>query len=189
MNGFRSKRFGRGTACAAIALAHLLTIAAAARAGGPGGDPRQRGRGPLLSPYAEITACERAVYRGPETRLYANRPYHTAAQVGAVVGHAFCRGARHGTGIWIIDVLRPTTLVAFGNAEFGLEARGWAVSDAEVYVGAAGVALDRVYTRRVEPGRYVIRQGFTPAAPVVFWDEADVRLASEAQRSEAASDR
>jgi hypothetical protein len=39
------------------------------------------------------------------------------------------------------------------------------------------VPLDRVYTKHFPPGRYVIRQGFTRTAPLVFWDEAAVRLA------------
>jgi hypothetical protein len=93
------------------------------------------------------------------------------------VGLAFCRGHRHGTNVWIVEISKPTTLVAFGNEAFGLERRGWAPSEETLLVAAAGTPLDRIYTKRLGQGRYVVRQGFAPTAPIVFWDEEAVRLA------------
>jgi len=155
-----------------LALLNLLIFASTACGEDTPDEGLLRGRGPLVSDYDAITACEAAVYQGTDTPLYSNRPYHTAQPVRAAQGLGFCRGARHGTNVWILEVTRSTTLVAFGNAAFGLEGRGWTRSDEAVLVAAAGVPLDRIYTRRVEPGRYVIRQGFTRAAPIVLWDTA-----------------
>jgi len=137
----------------------------------------QSGRGPLVSAYDEITSCEAAVYRGSDTPLYSNRPYHTAQPVQSAMGLGFCRGGRHGTDVWILDVTRATTLLAFGNAAFGLEQRGWTRSEEPLLVEAAGVPFDRLYTRSIEPGRYVIRQGFTRAAPIVLFDTEAVHPA------------
>jgi hypothetical protein len=167
----KSERRSRSRAAAiGLACANLLIFAPLACGEKPIEAQTLRGRGPLVSPLAEITACERATYRGPETALYSNRPYHTEAPVERAVGLAFCRAARHGTQVWILEVTRATTLVAFGNAAFDLDTRGWAPSDDVLQVDAAGTPLDRVYTRRVEPGRYAIRQGFTRSAPIVLWD-------------------
>lgn len=168
-----ASRTGRSRARGAaisLALLNLLTFATAACGEDPLDERMLRGHGPLVSEYAAITACEVAVYRGAETPLYSNRPYHTAEPVAAAQGLGFCRGERHGSNVWILEVTRPTALVAFGNHAFGLERRGWTVGDAPIFVAAAGVPFDRVYTRRIEPGRYVIRQGFTRSAMIVFWD-------------------
>ena len=171
-----STRGGKAAAVLAVGLAPLLAIAAAGCGETPGSDTVVKGRGLLVSPYAETTACVRAVYRGPETALYSDRPYHTAQRVEAAAGLGFCRGARHGTNVWIVEISRPTTLVAFGAASFGLERRGWSPRDEALLVAAAGVPLDRVYTKGYPPGRYVIRQGFTRTAPLIFWDQAAVHL-------------
>jgi hypothetical protein len=160
-----------------LALTSLLMIASTACGENSPDELPSRGRGPLVSPFDEITACEPAVFRGPQTPLYSNRPYHTAQSVHAARGLSFCRGARHGTNVWIVDISRATTLVAFGTSAFGLERRGWQASPDPVRVEAAGVVFDRVYTRRIEPGRYVIRQGFTPSAPIVLWEPEAVRPA------------
>lgn len=172
----RGKSAGARAALIAVALANLLTIASAGRGENPGSEAAPGGRGRLVSPYEKITFCAQAVYRGPETALYANRPYHTAERAETAVGLAFCRGARHGTNVWTVEVSKPTTLVAFGNEAFRLERRGWVPSEEPLLVAAPGVSLDRIYTKRFAPGRYVIRQGFAATAPLVFWDEAAVRL-------------
>jgi hypothetical protein len=175
MNGLRGKHSAARAAAIAVALANLLALASA----GCGERSERRapaaGRGALVIPYAEATSCAKDVYRGPETALYSNRPYHTAGRVDSAVGLAFCRGERHGANVWIVEVSKPTELVAFGNRAFGLERRGWAASEEDLFVAAAGLPLDRIYTKHFDPGRYVIRQGFTPTAPVVLWDEAAVR--------------
>jgi hypothetical protein len=176
MNGVQSKNIGARAALIAAALANLLTIASAGCGENPERDAAPGGRGALVSPYAEVTSCAKTVYRGPETALYANRPYHTAERVDAAVGLAFCRGMRHGTDVWIVEISKPTTLLAFGSEAFGLEQRGWAPIEQALFVAASGLPLDRIYTKRFDPGRYVIRQGFAPTAPLVFWDEAAVRL-------------
>jgi hypothetical protein len=177
MNGVQSKNIGARAALIAVALANLLTIASAGCDENPERDAAPGGRGALVSPYAEVSSCAKTVYRGPETALYANRSYHTAERVNAAVGLAFCRGMRHGTKVWIVEISKPTTLVAFGSEAFGLEQRGWAAIEEALFVAASGLPLDRIYTKHFDPGRYVIRQGFAPTALLVFWDEAAVRLA------------
>jgi hypothetical protein len=176
MTGTRGKRIGARAACIAVALGNLLTIASVGCGEKPGIGPALRGRGTLVAPLEAIASCSKAVYRGPETPLYSNRPYHTAERVDAAVGLAFCRGARHGTSLWIVEVSQPTTLLAFGTEAFGLAERGWARSKATLLVFFNDTATTEIYTKRFTPGRYVIRQGFTPTAPVVFWDEEAVRL-------------
>ena len=176
MTGIRGKTIGARAAVSALALANLLTIASPGRGQDPAGGAALAGRGALVAPYAEITSCSQAVYRGPKTALYANRPYHTAERVDSAVGLVFCRGNRHGTDLWIVEVSKPTTLVAFGSEAFGLERRGWALSEETVFVAAAGVPFDRIYTKHLAPGRYVVRQGFAPTAAIVFWDAEAVRL-------------
>jgi len=176
MNGARGKNIGGRALAIAVSLANLLALVSA----GCGEEPEVRaapaGRGDLVSSYAEITSCAKAVYRGPQTALYGNRPYHTAGRVDSAVGLAFCRGMRHGTNVWIVEIAKPTELVAFGNEAFGLERRGWTASEESLFVAAAGVPLDRIYRKHFDPGRYVIRQGFAPTAIVVLWDEAAVRV-------------
>lgn len=159
------------------ALANLLIFGLAACGENPSVEEPARGRGLLVSPREEITACAKAVYEGPETLLYSNRPYHTEGTAAVARGLTFCRGARHGTNVWAIDVVRPTLLVVFGNAADGLDARGWTRDDEPLEVAAAGVPLNQIYTRSFPVGRYVIRQGFTPAAPIVLWDATAARLA------------
>ena len=176
MTGTRGKNTGTRATFIAVAFANLLTIALAACGESSGSGAAQGGRGGLVSPYAELASCAKAVYRGPNTALYSNRPYHTARPVDAAVGLAFCRGPRHGTNVWTVEVSQPTTFVAFGSEAFGLERRGWIASEEAIFVAAAGVPLDRVYAKRFPAGRYVIRQGFTPTAAIVFWDETAVRL-------------
>ena len=176
MTGIRGKTIGARATVIALALANLLIIASPGRGQHPAKSAAPAGRGALVTPYTEITFCSQAVYRGPETALYANRPYHTAERVDSAVGLAFCRGNRHGTNLWIVEVSKPTTLVAFGSQAFGLERRGWAPSEEALFVAAAGVPLDRIYTKHFGPGRYVVRQGFAPTAPIIFWDAEAVRL-------------
>jgi hypothetical protein len=181
--GTRTRPSRARWAAIGLALLNLLIFGAAACDEDSPDERVLRGRGPLVSEYDAITACETAIYRGAETPLYSNRPYHTAEPVQAVTGLAFCRGERHGTNVWILDVTRPSTLVAFGNRAFGLERRGWTLVDAPVLVDAAGVPLDRVYERRIEPGRFVIRQGFTRSASIVFWDAEAAAISGAPHRS------
>jgi hypothetical protein len=176
MAGPRETRTGARTAVIAVALASLLTISPAGCGQNPGSEAAPRGRGALVSPYQKITSCSKAAYRGPETALYADRPYHTAERVDAAVGLAFCRGTRHGTNVWIVEISKPTTFVAFGNEALGLDRRGWAPSEEALSVATSGAPLDRIYTKHFAPGRYVVRQGFAATAPLVLWDEEAVRL-------------
>ena len=176
MAGTRGTRIGARAALVAVALANLLAMAWAGCGENSEGGAVPGGRGALVGPYDEVASCSKVVYRGPKTVLYSNRPYHTSQRVEAAMGLAFCRGARHGTNVWTVEVSKPTTIVAFGTAAFGLEQRGWTPSQAALLVAAAGVPLDRIYTKRFPPGRYVIRQGFTRTAPLVFWNQEAVRL-------------
>jgi hypothetical protein len=175
----RRSRSRARTAAIGFACANLLIFASTACGENPSTEPMLRGRGPLVGPFEELTACEVATYHGKDTALYSNRPYHTAGPVPRAEALAFCRGARHGTNVWLLDVARATTLVAFANSAFRLEERGWTPSDDALRVDAAGTPLDRLYTRAVEPGRYVIRQGFTRSAAIVLWDPTAARPASE----------
>jgi hypothetical protein len=134
-----------------------------------------RGRGALIAEHLPRGGCQATPYTGPETRLFSDRPYHTASRVEALDSHRFCRGKRHGTAPWLFEVERPTTLHALASADFGLEREGWVVADDSVRVAAAGAAFDRLYRRDLSPGRYVVRQGYATTALPVFWREGDVK--------------
>jgi len=135
-----------------------------------------RGRGQLVAPLARATRCDPAVYEGPETRLYSNRPYHTNARVDALVGHAFCRGERHGGRVWALEVSKTTQLLALGTTGHDLGRTGWKRIDSRVRVQAAGASFDGLYARTFAPGRYLIRQDFSRTAPPVFWAPGDARV-------------
>lgn len=173
MSGTGSDRIRMRTT--AIALVNLLAFGLLGCDDDADGGGPPRGRGLLVSPHSEITMCDPAIYEGPGTELYSNRPYHTRDTATVARGLAFCRGARHGTNVWSIEVFRPTRLVVFGYRGDGLEERGWTPSEDPLEVDAAGVSLDRIYSRSFAVGRYVIRQGFTPTAPIVLWDSSAVR--------------
>ncbi|MFQ5416144.1 MAG: hypothetical protein ACE5FL_03740 [Myxococcota bacterium] len=173
----RSQVRGRRAFAVALAVPFLWLAPRSHAGGGPDGHGAPLGHGAPIGSYEKLTRCELAVYRGPETPLYSNRPYHTTGRAEAAVGLQFCRGPRHGTQLWIVEASAPTTLVAFAAESFGLEVHGWSASPAPVRVAAAGVPLDRIYTRDLPAGRYVVRQAFAHTAIVVFWDPAVVRLA------------
>ncbi len=135
-----------------------------------------RGRGQLVAPLAAATTCDPAVYEGPGTQLYSNRPYHTEGRVDALVGHAFCRGERHGNRVWTLEVSKTTQLFALGTTGHDLGRTGWKRIDSRVRVQAAGAAFDGLYARSFAPGRYVIRQDFSRTAPPVFWAPNDARV-------------
>jgi hypothetical protein len=176
MTEAREGKTGARAAVIAVAFASLLATAPAGCSQDPESKAAPRGRGTLVSPHQKITSCSKDVYRGPETLLYADRPYRTAERVDAAVGLAFCRGARHGTNLWTVEVSKATTFVAFGNEALRLDQRGWTPSEETLSVVTSGAPLDRIYTKRFAPGRYVIRQGFATTAPVVLWDDEAVRL-------------
>ena len=50
--------------------------------------------------------CRPVEYTGPETLLYADRPYHTQQRVRALEGRVFCRANRHGQALWLLEVSR-----------------------------------------------------------------------------------
>ena len=137
---------------------------------------RLRGRGALVAERPPFGGCQAATYAGPETRLFSDRPYRTASRVDELEGLRFCRGARHGSALWLFEVERPTTLFALASADFGLEREGWVVADSSVRVAAAGAAFDRLYRRELPPGRYALRQGYATTSLPVFWHEGDLRL-------------
>jgi hypothetical protein len=121
-------------------------------------------------------ACRLALYEGPRTQLYSDRPYHTETRVQPIVGRVFCQAERHGTRSWIVEVARPTELLTLGNDGYHLEDEGWHRLGTSVRVEAAGVPFDALYSKRFAPGRYVIRQDFSRTPPPVFWSREDVRI-------------
>jgi hypothetical protein len=159
-----------------LALALLAGTALLTLAGGPD-RAGLRGRGPLVGSWEATTRCEEATYLGSETALYSNRPYRTDAPVDALIGSRFCRGERHGTRVWIVELQRAAPLTVLATSDYGLETRGWETLDARVRVKAAGLELDQLYRKHFEPGKYVIRQGFAATAPVLFWRGDAVRVA------------
>lgn len=165
----------RGTALF-LGLGLLAASGAGFAGGAPQATPAQRGRGALVGPVEQVTTCQLATYTGADTPLYSNRPYRTTETVPALANLRFCRGARHGTDIWTLEVLRATELLALAGAVHALPERGWSAADVPVLVEAAGVPLDRLYRKRFEPGRYLIRQAFARTAIVVFWSPEDARI-------------
>ena len=128
-----------------------------------------RGHGQLVASLEEATSCRLTEYEGVGTRLYTNRPYHTATRSEVLVGNVFCQAARHATRSWIIEVSQATQLLALGNDGHELTAKGWRRLGEEVRVEAAGVPFDAVYAKRFVPGRYLVRQDFSRTPPPVFW--------------------
>lgn len=131
--------------------------------------PFLRGGDDLVVPL-ETRRCDLAEYVGPQTLLYADRPYHTDAAVKQLEGLDFCRGKRHGQALWILRVTRPTRLYAIASERHELERDGWKLEEARVRVEAAGLVLDRLYAKSLSPGRYAIRYGRARTAHPIFWD-------------------
>jgi hypothetical protein len=145
---------------------------------GTGGDPAAAGDlgRPAGAPIELAPACELVRYAGPQTALYSDRPYRTQAAVAALAGHAFCRSPRHGHAAWLLEVLRPTTLLTLASERHGLARSGWSRLPAPVRVEAAGLALDGLWAQRVEPGRYAIEYGHARTANPIFWNPAEARM-------------
>jgi hypothetical protein len=131
---------------------------------------------PAGAPLGIASGCEQVAYQGPQTALYSDRPYRTGSVVPALEGYSFCRSYRHGQEVWLIEVVRPTTLLTLASARHQLEQAGWKRLNAAVRVEAAGLALDGLYQLRVEPGRWAIHYGHARTANPVFWKPADVRV-------------
>lgn len=176
----------RGMHVAAIVLASnalvagLATRGPSARAGGGACEPeiaeaRLEPSGSLVQRYEPGAACAPAVYEGAETALYADRDYHSEARVAALAGWSFCRTRRHETRAWIANVAGAVELRALATPRFALEERGWEPIDAPVRVAAAGVELDRLYRRRLEPGRYVFHRAYSRTTIPVFWPHGSLR--------------
>ena len=173
--------------CAVLLLVAILSGAAAGyafRASRAG--PEQTGaavagaEGPFIrpagSPLGIAPRCEQVRYQGPQTALYSDRPYRTDGAVGALEGYSFCRSHRHGQEVWLLEVVRATTFLTLASERHQLEQAGWKRLDVPVRVEAAGLPLDGLYQRRVEPGRYAIHYGHARTANPVFWKPADARV-------------
>lgn len=162
-------------------VAVVVLVIAAPGAGGSaaaGGDSETRIRPPsgLIGPVPRQRGCALTDFQGPSTTLYADRPYHTNGPVPELSGLSFCRSKRHNQALWILDVTRPTTLYTLASESHSLEAGGWRLLPRTVRVDAAGLVLDRLYSRRVHPGRYAIHHGHATTANPVFFDSADARV-------------
>jgi len=131
---------------------------------------------PAGSPLELAPSCEQVRYQGPQTALYSDRPYRTDGTVGALEGYSFCRSHRHGNEVWLFEVIRATTFLTLASERHRLEDAGWKRVDVPVRVDAAGLVLDRLYQRRLEPGRYAIQYGHARTANPVFWKPADARV-------------
>jgi hypothetical protein len=131
---------------------------------------------PPGAPLALAPRCDLVAYQGSQTALYLDRPYRTSVPVRELEGYSFCRSHRHGQEVWLVEVIRPTTFLTLASRRHQLEAAGWERLESAVRVDAAGVVLDGLYRRRVEPGRYAIPYGQARTANPVFWRPADTRL-------------
>ncbi len=132
------------------------------------GDPVRR--------VSEHDACRPVAYTGPETLLYADRPYHTQQRVRALVGRVFCRSYRHGRALWLLEVSAATSLHALASETYRLEESGWEALAEPVLVAAAGRSFDRLYARHVRPGRYILHHGHTGSAIPIFWNPRDAHI-------------
>jgi hypothetical protein len=126
-------------------------------------------------------------YTGPETLLYADRPYHTRQRVRALGGRVFCRANRHGQARWLLEVSEATSLHALASEAYRLEESGWEALAEPVLVAAAGRSFDRLYARRVRPGIYLLHHGHTGTAIPIFWDPRDARIVPPAGANVAAA--
>ncbi len=135
-----------------------------------------RPSGNVIGPFGGGLTCEAVDYTGTATPLYADRPYHTRERVAALEGHRFCRGGRHGRGLWILDVDRATTLYAIASEQHRLEESGWMPLPETVRVEAAGLPLDLLYQKRIDRGRYAIHYGRARTAHPVFWNPRDAHI-------------
>jgi hypothetical protein len=131
--------------------------------------------------------CRPVAYTGPETLLYADRTYHTRQRVRALGGRVFCRANRHGQALWLLEVSAATTLHALASQTYRLEESGWEALAEPVLVAAAGRSFDRLYARRVRPGRYLLHHGHTGSAIPIFWDPRDARIVPFAGADAAAA--
>lgn len=145
----------------------------------PPGDPVRRvsGQG----------ACRPVTYTGPETLLYTDRLYHTQQRVRTLGGQVFCRANRHGQALWLLEVSAATSLHALASQIYRLEESGWEALEEAVLVAAAGRSFDRLYARRVRPGRYLLHHGHTGSAIPIFWDPRAAHIVSLAGADAAAA--
>ena len=172
--------------CAGLVLVAILSGAAAGYAfrasrAGPDETPASTGSEasllwPAGAPLAIAPRCEQVAYQGPQTALYSDRPYRTSGVVRALEGYSFCRSHRHGQEVWLFEVVRATTFLTLASERHQLEEAGWKRLDVPVRVDAAGLPLDGLYERRVDPGRYAIHYGHARTANPVFWRPADARM-------------
>ena len=176
MTGSRSRRVLLAAMAGAIGVAHAT--AGGPDASSPEARPFLRSGDDVIVPLSNRRRCETAEYVGPETILYADRPYHTEAAVPELVGLQFCRGRRHGQAIWLLEVGEPTTLYALAAEKHALARDGWNRSDSRVRVEATGLAFDRLYSKRLEPGLYGIRYGRATTAHPIFWNGDHARVAT-----------
>lgn len=184
----RAMRTSLPVLAAAFALVQLALPMPASEAGAPDSGEAElacqpflrrsllKGRGDLIRPYRSAAHCLEDVYRGPRTRLYSDRPYHTEERVAALLGLRFCQSQRHGTHSWIIDVSQETEIHVLGTESYGLRDKGWRRLDTRVRVDAAGTDFDTLYAKTFPPGRYVIRQDFSRTAPLIFWRSEEVQI-------------
>jgi len=147
----------------------------AARAGSERRAPSVPARHPLRRVDASAR-CEPVEYAGPETPLYSDRVYHTQQRVAALAGQVFCRGARHGSALWLLDVRERTTVHAIASDAYGLEDVGWQPVAEPVSVAAAGISFDRLYALPLQPGRHLLHYGHVATAIPVFWDPEAARI-------------
>ncbi len=141
----------------------------------PPGASLVRPTGSVLGRFAQ-SPCRAVAYTGPETRLYSDRPYHTAQAVPVLEGQRFCRDERQGRGLWILEVQRPSALYTIATAGHELERSGWRLYPEPVRVEAEDLNLDRLYRLRIEPGRYAIYYGHASPANPVFWNPRDAGI-------------
>jgi hypothetical protein len=162
---------------ALVALALGASGAGESAWAGGSSETRLRPVSGVIGPLPRHHGCLLTEYQGRSTPLYADRPYHTSGDVQELSGLSFCRGKRHGQEVWILDVIRPTTLYTLASESHALEQGGWRRLPGSVHVDAAGLDLDRLYAWRVEPGRFAIHYGHATTANPIFFDTADARLA------------
>ena len=134
-------------------------------------------------PVYPVASCKKAIYEGATTAFYSDRTYHTEKDLQAIKGLSFCFLGRHEKAFWLMDVLRPTTIYMLGTEKHNFVEKEWRKLPLPVTVKARGITLDRLYEKKFEPGRYILKSmplpngyPFSRTVLPTFWNDEDVRV-------------
>ncbi len=125
---------------------------------------------------APVSACTIATYTGADSLLYSDRDYRTTRVVRELVGLNFCRPARHGNDIWVVDVAARTTMYAIWPEDVLPNPGSWQDLETSVALTDEGLHSYRLKALDVGTGPHIINQAHSDPAAPVFWDSMAVRI-------------